>query len=121
MMVGKAVELVLKGHAGRHVALLPKHIDHLAPPADLRITGLVTRAGNDIRSQTEEYRGVGHGVTHEARQKFVSVDNRKLSTGLRAFYVPPFCFQTGAKPLPVGGRRHKDDTLAVGNSTSRKP
>jgi hypothetical protein len=115
------VELILKRHACRHVPLLPKYVDHLAPPADLRIAGFVTRGGNDIRSQTQKYWRVGHGVTHKARQKLISVNNRKLPTGLRGFDVYSFCFQTGTKCLPVGGRRYKDDTLTVGNGTGCKP
>ncbi len=52
--------------------------------------------------------------------KLVRVDNGKLSTRLRGLYVHSFSLQAGTERLPVGGRGHEDDTLAVGNGASRE-
>ena len=81
VMMGEAVELILEAHAGRHVSLLPEHVDHLSPPAHFRIPTFPPRFGDNVRRQTEEYRRIGHGVFHEAGQGFVRIDNGELSYG----------------------------------------
>src|SRR5882757_9404769 len=114
-MLGEAVELVLETHAGRYVALLPKNIDHLAPPTHLGIPLLPARVCNHVSSQTEKDRCVGHGVTHKTRQQLVRVDNGQLSPRLRALHVHSLSLEARTKCVPMGGGGHEDDTLPVSN------
>ncbi len=121
VVLGEAVELILQIHASRDVSLLPKHVYHFAPPSDFRIPCFPARFGNDIRRQTKEYRGIGHGVSHETWQKLVRVNDCELSTPLSILYVHALGFQTGTKCIPMGSGGHENDTLAIGNRASREP
>src|SRR5580704_5934426 len=125
MLLGELIEEVLKIHAGRYITTLPEDVDHLSPPANLREAVASPGAGDDIRCQTQEYRGIRHPVVHEAGQSFIRIDDRQLAAFLGCLDVYAFGDKARAEGIPVLDRRNEDNSLAVrqrgGSEATNRP
>ena len=74
-----------------------------------------------LRGETEEYRGVGHGVPHKPWQEFVGVHHRQLSPIPCRFHIHALSFEAWANGIPVGKRWHQYDALSVRDSGTGEP
>ena len=113
VLVGELVELILEVHARSDVPTFPEHVHHLSPPADFRVATPSTRLRDHISRQSKKDGRIGHGVTHELWQELVGIDDGELPPFLCGANVYAFCLEPWTECLPMGSRRHEDDSFAV--------
>ena len=69
MFVRQPIELIFEVHARRHFALAPRRRSPSRPTNGPSGSARPARFRDDIPGQSQEHRGLRHGVAHELRQQ----------------------------------------------------